>query len=163
MYSSASALSLTDSGISFKQISQSMTSTACGFSICMANPLTYCWYVCHLLFGIEVTQPHIKVIAKNERVSTFEFLNAENSVSRKTVYGPLFMNFIDRLPLMPLVMITIMLGLAPFVPEPHLLEKIRMLSNGELSKPIDIFDLFMHGTPAVLLVIKLARTGMAKK
>ena len=67
------------------------------------------------------------------------------------------MKFIDKLPLMPLVMITIMLGLAPFVPEPHLFEKLKMLANGELSKPIDIFDLLMHGTPAVLLAIKLIR------
>lgn len=67
------------------------------------------------------------------------------------------MKFIDKLPLMPLVLISIMLGLAPFVPEPHLWEKLKMLFNGELSKPIDIFDLIMHGTPAVLLAIKLIR------
>lgn len=67
------------------------------------------------------------------------------------------MKFIDKLPLMPLVMISIMLGLAPFVPEPHLWEKLKMLASGELSKPIDIFDLLMHGTPAILLVIKLTR------
>ncbi|MDH5218436.1 MAG: RND transporter [Gammaproteobacteria bacterium] len=67
------------------------------------------------------------------------------------------MKFIDKLPLIPLVMISVMLGLAPFVPEPHLWEKLKMLTSGELSKPIDIFDLLMHGTPAILLVIKLAR------
>jgi len=50
-----------------------------------------------------------------------------------------------------------MLGLAPFVPEPHLWEKLKMLASGELSKPIDIFDLLMHGTPAILLAIKLTR------
>jgi hypothetical protein len=32
-----------------------------------------------------------------------------------------------------------------------------MLAAGELIKPIDIFDLFLHGTPAVLLIIKLLR------
>ena len=67
------------------------------------------------------------------------------------------MKFIDKLPLIPLVMISIMLGLAPFVPEPHLWEKLKMLASGELSKPIDIFDLLMHGTPAILLAIKLTR------
>ena len=67
------------------------------------------------------------------------------------------MKFIDKIPLVPLVMITIALGLAPFVPEPHLWEKLKMLASGELIKPIDIFDLLMHGTPAILLVIKLTR------
>lgn len=67
------------------------------------------------------------------------------------------MKFIDKIPMVPLIMISIMLGLAPFVPEPHLVEKIRMLGNGELSKPIDIFDLLMHSTPAILLIIKIAR------
>ena len=67
------------------------------------------------------------------------------------------MKFIDKLPLMPLIMISIMLGLAPFVPEPHLWEKLKMLANGELGKPVDIFDLLMHGTPTILLIIKLSR------
>jgi len=39
--------------------------------------------------------------------------------------------------------------------EPHLWQKLKMLFDGSLSKPIDIFDLFMHGTPLTLLVIKL--------
>lgn len=67
------------------------------------------------------------------------------------------MNLIDKLPLTPLIIITIMLGLAPFFPEPHLWEKLKMLANGELAKPIDIFDLLMHGAPAILLAIKLTR------
>jgi hypothetical protein len=65
------------------------------------------------------------------------------------------LKFIDSLPLPMLIMISVMLGLAPFVPEPHLVEKLRMLSNGELQKPIDIFDLVMHATPLALLAIKL--------
>ena len=52
------------------------------------------------------------------------------------------------------------LGLAPFVPEPHIWEKLKMLANGELHRPIDIFDLLMHGAPVVLLLVKLARQGM---
>ena len=57
----------------------------------------------------------------------------------------------------PLVVAALLLGLAPFYPEPHLLEKIKMLGAGTLSRPIDIFDLLMHGAPAVLLVLKLIR------
>jgi len=45
------------------------------------------------------------------------------------------------------------LGLAPFTP-PHLWEKLQMLSRGELRRGIDIFDLILHGTPWVLLLLK---------
>ena len=67
------------------------------------------------------------------------------------------MNWIDRQPLMLFVIASLTLGLAPFVPEPHVVEKLRMLAAGELSRPIDIFDLLMHGTPWVLLLMKLYR------
>ena len=75
------------------------------------------------------------------------------------------MRFIDELPLLPLVAAAVLLGLAPFQPEPHLVEKVRMLFQGTLSRPIDIFDLCMHGTPAVLLLVKLVRkvTGGAER
>ncbi|MGD9808807.1 MAG: hypothetical protein AB7E76_10340 [Deferribacterales bacterium] len=53
-----------------------------------------------------------------------------------------------------LILFSIVLGLAPFVPEPHLTEKINMLIDGTLTRPIDIFDLVMHSTPIVLLIIK---------
>lgn len=68
---------------------------------------------------------------------------------------------IDRIPLQMLVVMTIFLGLAPYLPfmqePPHLFAKLNMLFSGELAKPIDIFDLLMHGTPAVLLIIRLVR------
>lgn len=67
------------------------------------------------------------------------------------------LNWLDRIPLMPLVFAAILLGLAPFVPEPHLWEKLKMLVAGDLQRPIDIFDLIMHGAPAVLLALKLVR------
>jgi hypothetical protein len=46
-----------------------------------------------------------------------------------------------------------MLG-APFVPEPHLVEKARMLTNGTLTQPLDLFDVVWHLFPAALLVWK---------
>lgn len=67
------------------------------------------------------------------------------------------MQFIDRIPLPFLVVISIMMLGAPFVPEPHLVEKMRMLLDGTLTRPIDIFDLFWHLLPATLLAIKLIR------
>jgi len=64
-------------------------------------------------------------------------------------------NLINKIPLPLLVVVCLTLGLAPFTPEPHLLEKLRMLTEGELTRPIDIFDLVLHGTPWILLVLKL--------
>ena len=66
-------------------------------------------------------------------------------------------NWLDRIPLQMIAFPALLLGLAPFVPEPHLWEKLKMLADGNLSRPIDIFDLLLHGTPVVLLLIKLAR------
>jgi hypothetical protein len=51
--------------------------------------------------------------------------------------------------------LALLLGLAPFRPEPHLVEKLRMLVQGALTKPIDIFDLMLHATPIVLLLVKI--------
>lgn len=45
------------------------------------------------------------------------------------------------------------LGLAPFVPEPHILGKIRWVIGGAVGmKPMDWFDLAFHGLPWALLV-----------
>ena len=66
-------------------------------------------------------------------------------------------NWLDKIPTTSLLIISLTLGLAPFAPEPHVVEKIKMLVDGSLTRPIDIFDLFLHGTPWVLLAIKLIR------
>ena len=47
------------------------------------------------------------------------------------------------------------IGLAPLFPEPHAWEKLRMLVQGNLTLAIDWFDLAMHGTPWVLLALKV--------
>ena len=67
------------------------------------------------------------------------------------------MKWLDKIPFPTLIIIAILLGLAPFSPQPHLLEKLQMLFAGTLSKPIDIFDLVLHGGPLVLLLIKTVR------
>ena len=64
------------------------------------------------------------------------------------------MKFLDNFSYPILIGFTILLGLAPFRPEPHLVEKLDMLFQGTLSKPLDIFDLIMHSTPLFLLVLK---------
>lgn len=65
--------------------------------------------------------------------------------------------WLDRLSVGLLLVIALTLGLAPFVPEPHVWEKLKMLAAGELVRPIDIFDLLLHGTPWLLLVAKFGR------
>ena len=60
-----------------------------------------------------------------------------------------------RIPWTVLLPVAVILGLAPFRPEPHLVEKLRMLVNGQLTAPIDIFDLFLHGAPLLLVAGKL--------
>ncbi len=52
------------------------------------------------------------------------------------------------------VLVCATLGLAPFVPMPHVLEKLGMLARGQLVRPIDWFDLLMHGSPWAVLIGK---------
>jgi hypothetical protein len=67
------------------------------------------------------------------------------------------MRWLDRFPLPLLIVVALWLAVAPIVPEPHLIEKWRMLTQGTLSKPIDIFDLLLHTVPLVLLALRLVR------
>jgi hypothetical protein len=67
--------------------------------------------------------------------------------------------WLDHVPLIPLAVGALFLGLAPFSPEPHLLQKMKMLAAGQLTRPLDIFDLVMHAALPLLLVLKLARRG----
>ena len=67
------------------------------------------------------------------------------------------MGWLDRFPLALLGVVALWLAVAPIVPEPHLIEKWRMLMQGTLSKPIDIFDLLLHSVPLVLLALRLVR------
>lgn len=61
----------------------------------------------------------------------------------------------DRLLSYPvLIPLALLLGLAPFYPQPHLVEKLGMLLNGTLHRPIDSFDLFWHTWPLALLAWK---------
>lgn len=60
-----------------------------------------------------------------------------------------------QLPLSILVVLCLTLGLAPFLPEPHIWEKLKMLASGTLTRPIDIFDMLFHGVPWILLLLKL--------
>ncbi|GAB6905240.1 conserved hypothetical protein [Desulfosarcina cetonica] len=62
---------------------------------------------------------------------------------------------LDKIPYSILIPITVFMLLAPFRPMPHVIEKLIMLKQGTLSRPIDIFDLFYHLAPLILLIVKI--------
>jgi len=72
------------------------------------------------------------------------------------------MHYIDKIPFPLLVVITVFMLGAPFVPEPHLVEKMRMLGEGTLTRPLDVFDVFWHLLPATLLAVKIVRRRKIK-
>jgi len=72
------------------------------------------------------------------------------------------MKWLANIPYMLLVPLALFLALAPFTPEPHLWEKLKMLFAGTLVRPIDIFDLLLHGTPLVILLLKLSLDARRK-
>ena len=56
------------------------------------------------------------------------------------------------------------LGLAPFLPEPHLWGKLRWVSGGAKGMQLmDYFDLVMHGFPWLLLVLSMGLKITHKK
>ena len=65
------------------------------------------------------------------------------------------MKWLDNISITLLLPVAVLFALMPFVPEPHLWEKLKMLFEGTLVRPIDILDLLLHGGPLVLLAIKL--------
>ena len=62
------------------------------------------------------------------------------------------------------LIISLTLGLAPFSPEPHIVEKIRWIMD-DISQLalIDWFDFLMHGTPWVMLVISIILSLKSKQ
>ena len=73
------------------------------------------------------------------------------------------LNLLDRTSVWILLLLALGLGLAPPGSQPHLVEKLTMLANGNLVRPIDIFDLFLHGIFPALLLVKLVRMAAVKK
>lgn len=71
------------------------------------------------------------------------------------------MSWLDNIPLVILIALAAWMAVAPITPEPHLIEKLRMLSQGTLTKPLDIFDLCLHSAPIVLLAVRLWRQFIA--
>ena len=52
-----------------------------------------------------------------------------------------------------IILLLLTLGLAPYFPEPHVWGKVKWLMGGaEGMKPMDWFDLVLHGLPFFLLI-----------
>ena len=65
---------------------------------------------------------------------------------------------LDKISYPVLIGIAVFMLLAPFKPMPHVVEKLIMLKNGTLNRPIDIFDLFYHLLPTIILLLKVVRS-----
>ena len=51
------------------------------------------------------------------------------------------------------LLLCLTLGLAPYFPEPHILGKVKWILGGAAGmKPMDWFDVVLHGFPFVLLI-----------
>ena len=68
------------------------------------------------------------------------------------------LSILDKIPYSIIIVIAVVMILAPFRPMPHALEKLIMLKNGTLTRPIDIFDLIFHLAPAIILLLKVYRS-----
>ena len=73
------------------------------------------------------------------------------------------LRWLDKLPLTWLAVLAGWLAVAPLYPEPHLVEKLRMLGQGTLVRPLDVFDLLMHAVTLLVLVAKLWRMAHLRK
>jgi len=69
----------------------------------------------------------------------------------------------DRISLEAIALPALLLALLPFFPEPHLWQKLKMLADGTLERPIDIFDLFLHGALLIPLGVKLTRRAAKRR
>jgi hypothetical protein len=73
------------------------------------------------------------------------------------------LRWLDRLPWTWLLLLAAGLAIAPITPEPHLIEKLRMLAQASLVRPLDIFDLALHATPLLIVALKLWRQWRASR
>jgi hypothetical protein len=72
------------------------------------------------------------------------------------------LSWLDHIPYALLILFALFMLMAPFRPMPHVVEKLIMLKNGTLTKPLDIFDLLYHIAPTIVLVLKVIRTYQLK-
>jgi hypothetical protein len=71
-------------------------------------------------------------------------------------------SIVDQLNWGVIIVLCATLGLAPFSP-PHIMEKVSMLIQGNLLKPLDWFDLLFHGFPWIILILKIMASVIKEK
>ena len=64
------------------------------------------------------------------------------------------MAWLDHIAWKWLLLLAVWMAVAPITPEPHLIEKLRMLWQGTLTRPSDMFDLLFHLAPLGLVALK---------
>jgi hypothetical protein len=65
---------------------------------------------------------------------------------------------IQSIPWSIVVLLCLTLGLAPYSPEPHVIEKLQLLISGRLHATVDVFDFLFHLSPFIIALIKLFYT-----
>jgi len=65
------------------------------------------------------------------------------------------MAWLQEIPFVVLIGAAILMAWLPIEPEPHLLEKLRMLEAGKLTEWIDMLDVLWHVFPSILLLLKI--------
>lgn len=88
----------------------------------------------------------------------FNKIVVHNFINRSKQVAFHMWTLLDKISYPVLIAIAVFMLLAPFKPMPHVVEKLIMLKNGTLTRPIDIFDLFYHLIPIILLLLKLFRS-----
>ena len=76
---------------------------------------------------------------------------------------PRSLRWLDRVPLTPLLIAAVLLGLSPPLAEPHLWQKLKLLVAGQLVRPVDIFDFLMHASLPLVLALKLLRLYLLRR
>lgn len=67
---------------------------------------------------------------------------------------PVLLRWITSIPWGVLVVFSIWMLIVPISPEPHLWQKLGWLHSGHPFTILDIFDVFWHLLPTILLIIK---------
>ena len=71
------------------------------------------------------------------------------------------MNIIAGIPWVIVIIACVTVGLAPYNP-PHVWNKTILLFAGNLTLPVDWWDLFFHWVPWVFLVLKISAAVRAR-
>jgi hypothetical protein len=83
--------------------------------------------------------------------------NPAKIVRRVPFEARVLLAWVEHLPLFPLTVAAVLMGGAPWGEEPHLWQKLKLLIAGELTQPLDVFDLALHACLPLVLLLKLTR------